>query len=160
MMTSSVMSIEELLAREAIRHTIASYTIAGDRLKADELAAQFTDDGVLESEGVKGADLFRHEGQAAIRDWLLGWGTRAAQQPATPRPTFVRHHLGTCKLDFSSATDARGCTYWVAHTDIGPDHSGYYLDTFRRVGARWLIAHRRVRLDWRAPNSLFSAGPP
>jgi SnoaL-like domain len=152
--------MEELLAREAIRHTIASYTMAGDRLKAEELAAQFTDDGVLESEGVQGADLFRNDGRAAIRAWLAGWGERAARVPAARRPTFVRHHISTSRIEFTDAATAQGRTYWVAYTDIGPDHGGYYLDTFRKVGARWLIAHRRVRMDWRVPASLFGDGPP
>jgi hypothetical protein len=26
---------------------------------------------------------------------------------------------------------------------------------FRKVDDRWLIAHRKVRLDWRSPQSLF-----
>jgi hypothetical protein len=43
----------------------------------------------------------------------------------------------------------------VAWTDIGPDHAGYYLDIFRKEGDLWLIAHRRVRMDWEAGNSLF-----
>jgi hypothetical protein len=154
------MTLDDLLAREAIRHTIASYTLAGDRLQADEFAAQFTDDAVMESEGVKGPDLFRNEGKAAIRAWLAGWGERAALMPATRRPTFVRHHLSTCKIDLTSVTTAQSRTYWVAYTDIGPDHGGYYIDTFRKVGERWLLAHRRIRLDWRLPNSLFASGPP
>ena len=38
---------------------------------------------------------------------------------------------------------------------MGPDHAGYYLDEFRREGDRWLIAHRRIRRDWQAEQSLF-----
>ncbi len=40
-------------------------------------------------------------------------------------------------------------------TDIGPDHSGTYNDLFRKVGGQWLIAHRKIRVDWRSPDSLF-----
>ena len=50
---------------------------------------------------------------------------------------------------------ARARTYWAAWTDIGPDHCGYYLDEFRKVGEEWLIAHRRVRLDWESKESLY-----
>jgi hypothetical protein len=39
-------------------------------------------------------------------------------------------------------------TDWVAPTDIGPDHAGYYLNDFRRVGDDRLIAHRRIHRDW------------
>ena len=35
--------------------------------------------------------------------------------------------------------------------------AGYYLDSFRKVDGAWLIAHRRVREDWRSPQSLFGS---
>jgi hypothetical protein len=188
------MTIEELLARESIRHTMATYTTAGDRLRADDFVAAFTEDGVLESEGVPQQDLFHHRGRAAIREWIARW-TRdrpegvaslpqammlspragvssseaeanvsspeatAPPQPTaqSPRATFVRHHLSTCLIDLTGPDTAKARTYWTAYTDIGPDHCGHYIDTFRKVGDRWLIAHRKVRLDWRSPASLFKA---
>jgi len=67
----------------------------------------------------------------------------------------VRHHLSTSKIDLTGPDTAKARTYWVAWTDIGPDHAGYYLDTFRKVDGAWLIAHRRVRMDWEADASLF-----
>jgi hypothetical protein len=33
------MTLEELLARESIRQTMANYTMAGDRLRADDFVA-------------------------------------------------------------------------------------------------------------------------
>jgi hypothetical protein len=68
----------------------------------------------------------------------------------------VRHHLSTSKIDLTEPDTALARTYWAAWTDIGPDHAGYYLDTFRKVGGEWLIAHRRIRLDWTAEGSLFA----
>jgi hypothetical protein len=56
----------------------------------------------------------------------------------------------------TSPDSARARTYWVAYTDIGPDHGGYYVDEFSKQGERWLIAHRRIREDWRSPQSLFA----
>jgi len=40
-------------------------------------------------------------------------------------------------------------------TDVGPDHSGYYEDDFVIEDGRWVIAHRRVRVKWRAENSCL-----
>ena len=51
----------ELVAREQIRHTIAAYTVAGDSGRFEEIAAQFTEDGVLDVRGQA-----RAEGRAAI----------------------------------------------------------------------------------------------
>ncbi|MGE0309831.1 MAG: nuclear transport factor 2 family protein, partial [Acidimicrobiia bacterium] len=41
------MNNDDLIAREAIRHTLASYHIAGDGNDADGYAAVFTEDGVV-----------------------------------------------------------------------------------------------------------------
>jgi hypothetical protein len=150
------MTIEELLAREAIRKTIAAYTVAGDSLRTDAFAALFTPDAILETDGVAPEDHFRHEGQAQIRDWMDGWRSRAQSGEGTHQSAFVRHHLSTCHIEMTGQDTARARTYWVAWTESGPDHCGYYLDQFRKSGDVWLIAHRRIREDWRSPQSLFS----
>lgn len=146
--------MQDFLDREAIRETMARYTIAGDRLREEDFIACFTADAIMESEHVPEADAFRYQGRDAIRHWISRWSDapKSAHQA-----TFVRHHLTTSLIELTGSASARGRTYWIAYTDIGADHAGYYLDEFRKEGGAWLIAHRRVRLDWRAPNSLFSA---
>jgi hypothetical protein len=150
-----IMTSDELLAREGIRHAMATYTMAGDRLRVEDFIAVFTDDAILESDGVPEQDAFRYEGRDQIRQWLARWSKPSADAASKPQATFVRHHLSTSLIELTGADSARARTYWTAYTDIGPDHCGYYLDTFRRSGDRWLIAHRKVRLDWRSPQSLF-----
>jgi len=76
---------------------MASYTVAGDRLRFDDSIAVFTDDAVLESEGVPELDAFRYEGRQAIRQWITRWLPAAGKAPTT-RATFVRHHLSTTTL--------------------------------------------------------------
>lgn len=149
------MTLDELLAREAIRDTMAKYNTAGDRLKVDEFCACFAEDGIIESERAPGDYLFRFVGREAIREWQTRWRDRAPADDTVHGATFVRHHLATSKIELTGPDTAIARTYWVAWTDIGPDHSGYYLDDFRKVGEQWLIDRRRVRLDWSAPGSLF-----
>jgi len=152
------MTLDELMAREGIRHTMASYNLAGDRLREDDFIAVFTEDAVLESDGVPESDAFRYEGHKEIRDWLARWKHQPDEDAApTPQATFIRHHLATSLIEFTGPETAKARTYWMAYTDIGADHCGYYLDVFRKTGERWLIAHRRVRLDWRSPESLFTS---
>jgi hypothetical protein len=148
------MTDKELRAREAIRHTLASYNIAGDRLRAEDFAACFTLDGILESEFMPPGKTFRFEGRAAILEWQRRWRDADAGGSAR-RASFVRHHLTTCKIDLTGPDRATVRTYWVVWSDIGPDHAGHYLDSFRQVDGDWLIAHRRVREDWVSPGSLF-----
>lgn len=150
------MNIDELLARESIRQTMARYTMAGDRLRVEEFIAVFTEDAVLESDGVPEQDSFCYRGRQSIREWLTRWTRPSDEAEQEPRATFIRHHLATSLIEFTAPGTARARTYWVAYTDIGPDHCGHYLDTFLRTGNDWLIAHRKVRLDWRSPASLFT----
>jgi len=150
------MTHAELLAREAIRHTMASYTMAGDRLRTQDFLAVFTADAILETEGVPAQDAFRCAGLPAIRDWIARWRERAPHDgEPVHQASFVRHHLATSLIEFVDDETARARTYWTAYTDIGPDHCGCYVDAFRKTGERWLIAHRRIRLDWRSPDSLM-----
>lgn len=150
------MTNTELLARESIRHTMASYTMAGDRLQTENFVAVFTDDAILETEGVPEQDAFRYVGRPAIHDWIRRWRERPISEGApVHQASFVRHHLSTSLIEFVDPQTAKARTYWTAYTDIGPDHCGCYLDLFSRVGDRWLIAHRRIRLDWRSPDSLM-----
>jgi hypothetical protein len=149
------MSLEELLAREAIRDTLAKYNVSGDRLKVDDFAECFTQDGVIESERAPGDLIFRYSGREAIRAWQARWLTREPGQDTVHGASFVRHHLATSKIDLTGPDSATARTYWSAWSDIGPDHAGLYLDDFRLEDGKWLIARRRVRRDWQSPDSLF-----
>lgn len=149
------MTLEDMLAREAIRCTLAAYTAAGDRLREADFIACFTENAIFETDGVAAADSFHYEGRVAIGQWIARWRNRAEDIGPVHQATFVRHHLTTCHIELTGSDSGRARTYWSAWTDIGPDHAGYYLDEFRRVGDQWLIAHRRIREDWRSPDSLF-----
>ncbi len=150
------MTLEELLARESIRQTMARYTTAGDRLHVEDFLAVFTENAILESEHTDPADAFRYEGRREIARWQQHWRERAIDKTkAVHGASFVRHHLSTSDIELTGDSTATARTYWTAYTDIGADHCGYYLDRFEREGEKWLIAHRRVRLDWRSPDSLF-----
>jgi hypothetical protein len=147
------MTLDELIARECIRQTMVRYTMAGDRLRGDDFVAVFTADAVLETERVPESDAFRCAGRQAIGEWFARW--RSRDRESSGGATFIRHHLSTSQIEFSDPATARARTYWMAYSDIGPDHCGYYVDVFKKADEQWLIAHRKVRLDWRSPQSLY-----
>lgn len=136
------MTLDELLAREGVRHTMATYNVTGDGNDADGFAGVFTEDGVLES------GTFRFEGREAIRQSKLD-RIKAGHAP------FVRHNVTTSRIEITGADTATAKTYFVVFTDVGPDHAGYYADSWRKVGEAWLIAHRKVHLDWMSEASRF-----
>jgi hypothetical protein len=151
----TAMTLDELLARESIRLCLARYNIAGDGLRVDDFVSAFTEDGVLEFGGEQGGGASRFEGRAAIRGWMENWRDQPAAARAARRPSFVRHHLTTSLVEFTGPETAKARSYFAVYTDIGPDHAGCYNDLFRRTQGAWLIAQRRVRVEWHASESFF-----
>jgi hypothetical protein len=134
---------------EAIRRTLAAYNVAGDRMRLEELAATFAEDGVLE---LPTSSL---RGRAAIAAGLGGRRSADAPPPSGRRPTFVRHHLTTSLLELTGPDTASGRTYFLVFTDVGPDHAGVYVDRLRRTPDGWRFEHRKVMIDWMSEATLF-----
>jgi hypothetical protein len=151
----------ELIARERIRDTLATYNWAGDAFRLHELAQAFCDDGVLE---IRGSEPLR--GRDAIVEFL-GHGAggagdeerraaRQAEAEASGVRRIVRHNLTNVRFVDLTREEARLASYFMVVTEIGLDHYGRYRDTFVPVGEHWLIQHRFVSTDWRAPDSTMA----
>ena len=141
------MELWELGAREAVRHTIASYTYAADNGRFDDVAALFAADGVLEVQGIGGA---KAEGRDAIRGFFLGVGSDVV---TTAPPGRMQHHVTSLRVDVVSKREANATCYFTVMTGAGVDHWGRYKDrlTPDTASDRWLFAHRLVRTDGRTP---------
>ena len=147
------MTPDQVLAREAIVHTQSVYNAEGDRGRVEGLLRTFTEDGVLE--------FFRgtFEGRDAIRGALSASVDEKRGQAAHPlpgaAPAFLRHHMTTRRIEFVDDHQADVWTYFFVMTPIGLDHCGVYIDRFLRQGEQWLIARRRVKIDWRSDASTL-----
>jgi hypothetical protein len=142
------MTPDQAIAREAIKHTMSVYNTEGDRGRLDGLASAFFEDGVLETENET------LHGRAAIAEGLGAGVTTRASEPGRD-VGFVRHNLTTSRVEFRSDTEANSWTYFIVFTKFGPDHMGTYIDNFKKSDDRWLIAHRRVKLHWKNPESSW-----
>ena len=146
------MELWELVARERIRDTMALYNWSGDALRLGELAETFCEDGELE---LRDAEPVR--GRAAIVKLLggvvKGPSTAAA---ATGVKRIVRHNLTNIRFTDVTPQEARVACYFTVFTEIGLDHYGRYRDVFVPVDGAWLIRHRFVSTDWRAPDSTMA----
>jgi hypothetical protein len=140
------MTLDELIAREGIRKTLARYTLQGDRGDIETFLGAFTQDAVLEFVGE-----WRAEGHAGIRSRTANVTDLTRER----RGPLLRHHLGTHGVEFESGTRARAWTYFTAYTEIGPDHTGRYVDQLRREGEEWLIEHRRIVVEWWSPDTIY-----
>jgi hypothetical protein len=147
------MELWELVARECCRDTLAQYTHAGDRFRMDDYAASFCEDGILE---IRGSDPV--QGRAAIVE-RVGTATGAqVQRPRSAEPApkrIVRHNVTNVRFESVTPPEAVVASYFTVFTEIGLDHMGRYRDRLVPVGDRWLIAHRFVSVDWRAPDTTF-----
>jgi hypothetical protein len=154
----------ELSARECCRDTLAQYSHAGDRYLLDEFAGAFCEDGVLE---IRGQPPLR--GRAAIVERFGGAtaaihareAARTARAEETDAPSrIVRHSVTNIRFESVTLSEATVASYFTVFTEVGLDHMGRYRDRLVPVGDRWLIAHRFVSTDWRAPDSVFRAQQP
>ncbi len=153
------MELWELVAREQCRDTLAQYSHAGDRYQLDEFAGAFCEDGVLEIRGqsplVGRATIVERFGGATAAQRALGVAAEARAAGAVRR--VVRHTVTNVRFEAVSESEATVASYFTVFTQIGLDHMGRYRDRLVPVGDRWLIAHRFVSTDWRAPDSIFRA---
>ena len=143
------MTPDEVLAREAIAHTQSVYNSEGDRGRLDGLLLTFTEDGALV------LDRGEFRGREAIRGALSGAVDAKRKEAAAGRQLFLRHHLTTRRIEFDGDAAADVWTYFFVMTPVGLDHSGVYVDRFVRQGERWLIARRRVKIDWQSEDSAI-----
>jgi hypothetical protein len=141
----------ELVARERIRDTLARYNGSGDAGRAEELAAAFAPDGVLQLRGGATA-----RGRAEIRELIGGVAGAPPVEPGVKR--IVRHLLTNTRFTAVTPTEASVSSYFTVVTERGLDHSGRYRDTFVPVGDEWLIAHRLASTDWIRPDTAMG-GP-
>jgi hypothetical protein len=141
------MTEAELKARVAIADRLGRIALAGDARKADDYAACFTEDGVLDL----GKTVL--EGRAAIRRWMASPST--ALQGDRPSPGFISHHVTSSRIDLAGPDDAVGRSYFLVTSAAGIDHNGYYDDVFRQENDAWLIARRKPRTVWISPASVL-----
>ncbi|MDG5486741.1 nuclear transport factor 2 family protein [Mycolicibacterium gadium] len=144
------MDVWELEVRESVRQTLADYTAATDRFDLRALAACFGMDGVLEFTG--GIEPLK--GRAAIE---AGLGSAMAKEPDPhkQRPTHVRHHVSSIRFESVDRDRVEVSSYFAVHTDVGLDHWGRYRDVLVPEDGRWLFAHRRIKVDAFAADSLM-----
>jgi uncharacterized protein (TIGR02246 family) len=138
------MELWELEARESIRHTIATYTAAGDKGQLEGMAACFTPNGLMkigDDEPIIG------------RDAIVA--TMKAVLPSERRPTHAHHHVSSTLFSRVDPEGVDSSSYFTVMTDCGPDHWGAYRDRFVPEGGQWLIASRKIRVYGFAEDSYF-----
>lgn len=74
-------------------------------------------------------------------------------------PNFIRHHITSTDIKFTSSSEAHVESFFLAVTDQAPlDHWGGWIDTFIRQGdGSWLIRDRTILLNGNDKNGWSAA---
>jgi hypothetical protein len=142
----------ELVAREHVRDTLARYNHAVDWGRSSDVAACFTEDGVLDVGSYGG----RWDGPDRIAAELDAVAQRLALTGGSVGP--VRHHVSSMLIRFPTQQLATVRSYFLVVTSIGPDHWGRYVDRLRPVETGWCFTERRVQIDGHAHGSVMVGG--
>jgi hypothetical protein len=143
------MTLDEMLIRNAIQYTIGRYCSAIDRACYDELTEVFTPDAVVTF--CNAPSLIGHQ-------HIVSTMTNAAEKRGSLLPqNFQRHLLGNSIINVLDSQNAKAVHYISVISELGPDHSGVYIDDFVKSGERWLIARRQANVEWVRPDSRFAA---
>jgi len=151
-----VSDVDDLVDRAALRRIAEQYAQGVDRRDPHAVAALFAPDGRLE---IYNGDP-DHVEPDRVRSGREEIATALAR---LERYEVTTHFLGqtTIVLDADRAT---GETYCIAHhistgdDGVRHDHvlSIRYLDDFTRVSGSWLLARRRLAVDWSDERKLTS----
>jgi ketosteroid isomerase-like protein len=140
-------TVENLLAREAIRDLVARYNYFGDRGRFDEFGDLFTADAVLE---FTNADGVRREarGRVQIVDLVRSVGADFMAESRTAGwPPYIRHSVSTHIIDLTDADTATGRAYVTVIRAFGLAEWGTYRDRYSRVRDHWRIDRRAATTD-------------
>ena len=166
------MTLDDLLAREAIRDLVARYNSYGDSGKFDLLWPLFAPDAVMEIVSANG-ERVTHTGLDEIQRIFTGANDRViAQSDATlAAPFYIRHSTATHQIDLVDDDHAIGRCYFSVI--IGPlggpapgvegvphgglDHWGRYVDQYVRRDGVWQYQRRAVYVDGHVAESWFAA---
>jgi ketosteroid isomerase-like protein len=132
-------ALEHLVDRQEIVDVIHAYCRNVDLVRADEVAALFTDDCIVDYGPGLGDPT---HGSAALAE-RLGRGL--------PRFAATSHHVSNIEVVFEGRDAARSITYlyaWHRYPDDAPDAHlwAQYHDRFVRTAQGWRIAERILKV--------------
>jgi uncharacterized protein (TIGR02246 family) len=126
-----------------------SNTEAGERAIArSEITAvlhRYANMAVEQADFAGMASLFTDDGQFILLDGTAVPATEIEKIVGDNEATWIRHHLTTIQIDFTSETTATADSYYIAFTDLAqPDHWGRWRDSFRReADGRWMLTSKQ-----------------
>lgn len=136
-------SIERMIARSEITALLHRYAnMAVENADFPGMAALFADDGVFVV--LDGTAVPASEMESIVGD---------------NESVFLRHHLTTSHIEFTSATTATADSYYIAFTNLKkPDHWGRWLDSVRlEDDGRWVFTSKQPVVEGYDPDGWIGS---
>jgi len=135
-------ALERMIARSEITSVLQRYAnLAVENADFTAMARLFTDDG-----------------RFILLDGTAVPATQIELIVAGHEATWIRHHMTTIQIDFTSETTASADSYYIAFTDLAqPDHWGRWRDTLRREpDGRWMLTSKQPVLEGCHPDGWIA----
>jgi hypothetical protein len=133
-----------------VMHTMSLYHIGLDEGDFEQVGRTFTENALLEQ-----SNGMQVSGRPAICE-AFRYRREKRFENIDRSAVFQRHNLTTRLIEISEEASAQATSYFVVLTEVGLDHCGRYFDRFSLSDGRWLISHRKIRLDWMHEASRFN----
>jgi len=137
-------AVRQLVDRAAILETMQKYVWSVDALDADGYVSVFTEDAVVDSNGIV------HKGHAEIRKVVTDLLARQAANRAEGKPPGNLYHvISNERVSFTSPTEALYQSYWQTMRK-GTDNRyiaggfGRSEDRLVKRDGKWLIQSRKL----------------
>ncbi|MFM7118774.1 MAG: nuclear transport factor 2 family protein [Gammaproteobacteria bacterium] len=128
----------------AIEQLLNHYCHKLDRGDIDAVVAMFTEDAVLRPD-YEGTG--PHVGRAAIRAWYTRYGTQTLGAVRS-----LRHKISTAMIDVDGVYATSVCYLDADSVNLTTGKrslaGGRYEDRLQRVDGSWLLAERRILIDY------------
>lgn len=135
------MDLEQLLARESIRHCISIYNNTGDRGKIDDMMECFTDTATLHIDNREIC------GKPAIKEYFYSIVSSGYMSKISSKP--AKHHVTSSRIELDeSKTEASSWSYFLLISDGSILQHGIYIDNHRLTESGWKLSKRRVKVDF------------
>lgn len=149
------MTAPEPLQRAGVRKGPTGLDRVAARSQIMEVLHEYANMAVEQADFAGMHRLFHEDGRFILTTGAAVSCTEIHRVVSGSEPNFIRHHITTVRIDFTSDTTADTDSYFIAVTDLAvPDHWGRWRDTFRRgADGRWLLTRKEPVIEGFAPGS-------